>query len=772
MSNKTLFSTSAFTVYKEYNFEALCHYISSVTNTEFQVVHTKKQLNYLNHYLTHNQVSTKSVLVEHEYIEKSYLEDYADYFVRCFNDYGKKSTRIHFFSCEFSELEFSNLLAGGKGYQPERFSFRKKLKQQKNTEYKSRFLIHRELSKTKNDKQTSLLNTLQENYVGYIVVRPIPRTFIASGAIKPYNYILDDDTKNVLLKNIQVNLFGIELQVEALPFQEQDRVVSACATSSLWTYLNAPIFNIKDIPSPSAISKIAYSLPEAFKLDFHTSGLDPYSMSSIFRNLGLSPIEIGKDVMSFDEADNDNSLTNRRNFIRHLKEIVYSYNSFNLPIIMGLEVYEREKGEEAFSYKGSHAVTIVGYSMNRGTFIKLESEIDDIDLKADDINYFYIHDDQLGPYARTEITNDNIKIKGAPQNEDSSERSANSHIKIKFFQSAPTDKERVYIPNLVMLGVYPKIRIPYIRVKNTCISFNERIVDLFSGGKETSDALKKFINVSQKGFLWDIKLTTVNDLKKRIINTDKTQIVSNRLDLLSKSMPKYIWSAIAKDDSNKLLFEFLFDATDIQQGTVFLDTIYYDFHYKLLVDQLLRESFETAFKSPLEQNYFYRSTDDITEIGKSIIEESQNYSAYLDEHFGPPRPPAYYRDDEFSNNAPVVQSKVKTQKLLSAPLSQTKPLDTSIKYIWLICSEGFLHIGDDAEGGHPTLGNSIWGRIAGELLFNSDTKKWQINPFSGRYMRHREWHSDLHMKNAARLIEKHTGISHIDVVEPNQEILP
>ncbi len=771
MSNKNLF-TSAFTVYKEYNFEALCHYISSVTNTEFQVVHTKIQLNYLHHYLTHKEVNTKSVVVEHEYIEKSYLEDYADYFVRCFNDYGKKSTRIHFFSCEFSELEFSNLLAGGKENQSEPFSFKKKSKERLSPNSKTRFFLNRTRASSNNKKLSTLLDSLQENYIGYIVIRPIPRTFIASGAIRPYKYILNDETKNVLLKNIQVNLFGIELKVDALPFQEQDRVVSACATSSLWTYLNAPIFNLKDIPSPSTISKMAFSLPEASKLDFHTSGLDPYSMSSIFRSLGLSPIEIGKDVMSFEEADKDCALTNRRNFIRHLKEIVYSYNSFKLPIIMGLEVYERESDDGPFIYKGSHAVTIVGYSLNRSKFTKLESEIDDIDLKSDDINYFYIHDDQLGPYARTEITNDNLRIIGGPQNEDSHLRDANSQIKIKIHQSSLIDKERVYLPNLVMLGVYPKIRIPYIRIKNTCISFNARIVDLFLGGAETSEALKKFINITEKGFLWDIKLTNVNELKKRIINIEKHKIVSSRLSLLSKSMPKYIWSAIAKDDLNHSLFEFLFDATDIQQGAVFLETIYYDLKYKMLVDQLLKESFETAFRSPLEQNYFYLSTDDITEIGKSIIEEKQSYSSYLDEHFGPPRPPAYYKVDEVSNNAPVVQSKVTTQKLLSEPLSQNKPLDTDVKYIWLICSEGFLHIGDDSQGGHPTLGNSIWARIAGELLFKEKTQKWQINPFSGRYMRHREWHSQQHMINAGLMIEKYTGLNDIDVVHPSQEVQP
>ncbi len=74
---------------------------------------------------------------------------------------------------------------------------------------------------------------------------------------------------------------------------------------------------------------------------------------------------------------------------------------------------------------------------------------------------------------------------------------------------------------------------------------------------------------------------------------------------------------------------------------------------------------------------------------------------------------------------------------------QALPLEKGKKYIWAIDQDGNLRIGVETEVGagqrlgHPTLVDGENARVAGEIKFNEETKKWRINDSSGRYSRGR-----------------------------------
>lgn len=60
-----------------------------------------------------------------------------------------------------------------------------------------------------------------------------------------------------------MNLFGIKLHVESIAFQEQDKVVAACATTAIWTALHAlPGSDVKHVPSCSEITINALNFVE------------------------------------------------------------------------------------------------------------------------------------------------------------------------------------------------------------------------------------------------------------------------------------------------------------------------------------------------------------------------------------------------------------------------------------------------------------------------------------------------------------------------------
>jgi len=54
-------------------------------------------------YLTHYLKDCKTILVEKEYVDRDYILDFSNFYVRCFEDYSRKCKRLHFFKNEFDE---------------------------------------------------------------------------------------------------------------------------------------------------------------------------------------------------------------------------------------------------------------------------------------------------------------------------------------------------------------------------------------------------------------------------------------------------------------------------------------------------------------------------------------------------------------------------------------------------------------------------------------------------------------------------------------------
>ncbi|MEA2061896.1 MAG: hypothetical protein U9P10_15645 [Thermodesulfobacteriota bacterium] len=44
-----------------------------------------------------NELDAQTIVVERNYIERDYLEDYSGYYVRCFKKHRRRCVRLHFF---------------------------------------------------------------------------------------------------------------------------------------------------------------------------------------------------------------------------------------------------------------------------------------------------------------------------------------------------------------------------------------------------------------------------------------------------------------------------------------------------------------------------------------------------------------------------------------------------------------------------------------------------------------------------------------------------
>lgn len=70
----------------------------------------KNHPDYFNKYLKSDDIGVKTIVVEHDYIDRDFLEDFSGYYVRCFSDYKRKCTRLHFFSEKFQQADFDLFL--------------------------------------------------------------------------------------------------------------------------------------------------------------------------------------------------------------------------------------------------------------------------------------------------------------------------------------------------------------------------------------------------------------------------------------------------------------------------------------------------------------------------------------------------------------------------------------------------------------------------------------------------------------------------------------
>jgi len=223
-----------------------------------------------------------------------------------------------------------------------------------------------------------------------------------------------------------------------------------------------------------------------------------------------------------------------------LKSTLYAYVTGQIPVILGVRLVDVVNQEEI----GRHAVTVTGYSLGLSKPIPLGTY--GFGLRASRIDKIYAHDDQVGPFARMEFDGTSPDL-----------------------WTTWHDKQRqvgnvVAYPEILLIPLYHKIRIPFQSVLEATADLDGYIKGaLRSNGSAFMDNLE-----------WDIFLTTVNDLKSDLF--DSKHFAETRLRTMSllEGMPRFLWRCRGLLGGRSII-ELLFDATDIEQGQLFVTAIEY-----------------------------------------------------------------------------------------------------------------------------------------------------------------------------------------------------
>lgn len=463
-----------------------------------EIIQRKSHVLYFEQYF--KKLAAKTIVIENNYIDQDYLKDFAGYYVRCFQQYGPTCTRLHFFQKPFTRRYFLNALGNG------------------------------------------LIDPKELGYLGFIVIKPLPETIIGRTCLK---YEQSDHDFILAIQETTANLFGVSLVVKTLAFQEQDKVVAACATSALWSafQVTGRLFQHR-ILSPFEITRLATGrLPTEHRVFPNDEGINTAQMCDAIRSVGLEPYtsEIIKIGLGIEEKMTKN----------FTKAMIAAYLRLQIPVLLKIRLYNVDKDIPL----ENHAVAITGYHLGRN-----EATPDDetgLLLKASRIDRLYVHDDQVGPFAEMVFEMVPVIILG--------DRYYPTGLSTSLLDQFGVADNIKALPGIILIPLDPEIRIPFKPIHSVVSTFDALLRWYVS---ETGSEWK-----GGEELEWDIHLTTINEFKRSILNSELEENI--RCNILLKRMPRFLWRASAYH-LNKVAMDLVFDPTDIEQGGLLIKAVEYD----------------------------------------------------------------------------------------------------------------------------------------------------------------------------------------------------
>lgn len=284
------------------------------------------------------QFGSKNIVIESNYVDRDFSEDYSAYYSTLFCAPSKKCSRIHFFSCSIDKLRKS-------------FSKRKNISTIK-----------------------SNLNYLNESYLGFIVIIPIDdhvigRTVLSSNIIKKLAHSNATHYYCTTRSITKINIDGLPIKINGMPFIQQDWQVGVCSSTAIWMITNyMSRFGFRRY----SLTKITEAANKYLRINRPfpaLRGLTVQQIISGFSELGIEPIHYQKSSLKSQAQWNP-------------KEIIYNYIESELPVIAVI-------GNE-------HACVIIGHDFNLDT--NKGGQLDKLVSNSEFIDCFIVHDDERGPY--------------------------------------------------------------------------------------------------------------------------------------------------------------------------------------------------------------------------------------------------------------------------------------------------------------------------------------------------------------------------------------
>lgn len=364
---------------------------------------------YLTWYLA--DLGAASVIVEPQYFDRDYLSEFAAFYCTSSAGYLNCCERLHYFAAGV-DRSLLEVAAGG---------------------------------------DLAAGHALQEAYLGFIVLRPIPGTPIGRTVLKWY----PDPKRHQLPRVVQpsrwytCHLAGVELKVHGLAWQQQDAGVGACATVALWSMLHSSAFDDRHVvPTTAEVTQTAHRAGLSAQPLFPSKGLSFGQLVAAVRDSGFAPLVVAGEL--------DKSWFSREHFCSSLASFIRS----GYPALVAGE-FEGNNGW--------HAVCAVGFRQAASNVSAGSVELEDTETE-----FIYLHDDNLGPAARFKIEVDpgdgHVALRADPP--------PRLH---SLTLTDPTATYHRFIPTALLAAAHSDVRITPDRLHDLALNLGTGLVSVTGG---------------------------------------------------------------------------------------------------------------------------------------------------------------------------------------------------------------------------------------------------------------------------------------------------
>lgn len=318
------------------------------------------QVAYLRRYVEHLGVA--GTIEEQSYFDRDYLAEFASFYCTSSRGYPNRCRRIHLFSLELPRLRscFFSALSG----------------------------------------EREALACLERSYRGFVVLRPIEATPIGRTVLAWYD---DDSLTNPRVttpaRDYVVHLTGLRLCVRGIAWQQQDSAVGACATIALWAMFHSSALDEHHaIPTTADVTRAAnrrwFTGQSAFPAN---DGLHTFQIREAIRAQGLTAALLEGDIKLAVPDGSERTGFSRRRFASSVAAFLRS----GYPVLIGALAADATALAAGNVTGEGHAVCAVGFRPAPSPEV-----VGAGDALEDDANlqHIYIHDDNIGPNVRFELT--------------------------------------------------------------------------------------------------------------------------------------------------------------------------------------------------------------------------------------------------------------------------------------------------------------------------------------------------------------------------------
>jgi hypothetical protein len=316
-----------------------------------QRLHKSPQVKYLISYLS--ALGAETVLEEQSYFDRDYLAEFSAFYSTSSRGYVNTCRRLHFFSTNIDRTT---------------------------------------LEQAAGEDQSAKI-AMQDSYLGFSVIRPITNAPLGRTVLSWYPDPQKQNLPRVTNPSRQyiANIAGIPLTITGLAWQQQDSAVAACATIGLWSMLHSSAFDDHHaIPTTADITRHANSSTSLGNRVFPSRGLAVFQLAEAIKENNLSPILIEGTVS---HTDFKFQCFTKEHFTSSCAAFIRS----GYPVL----IFGYQKKDGIVNQSIGHAICAVGF---READSSVFTSPDGITLSDSNIKYLYIHDDNIGPSVRFEVT--------------------------------------------------------------------------------------------------------------------------------------------------------------------------------------------------------------------------------------------------------------------------------------------------------------------------------------------------------------------------------